>query len=174
MAKIAFIGGIHGVGKGTICKDIAQELGYVHLTASSLLKWNEISLDVTNKSVQDLNINQDRLIEGLRKTIQADKLYILDGHFCLTSKAGVIEPIPITTFQQIRPFSLNVLLDDVVAIKARLEKRDSRSYNLGELRKFQDSEVFYAKQVSDSLNIPLNICTPTDISSFINSLKHHT
>lgn len=35
---IIFIGGIHGVGKGTLCKRIESELGIIHLSASEVLK----------------------------------------------------------------------------------------------------------------------------------------
>ena len=39
---IIFIGGIHGVGKGTICKEIASKTDIIHITASEIIKWNEI------------------------------------------------------------------------------------------------------------------------------------
>ena len=42
--NIIFIGGIHGVGKGTICKKITDQFSdLVHISASTLLKWEEIS-----------------------------------------------------------------------------------------------------------------------------------
>jgi len=37
--EIIFIGGIHGVGKGTLCKRIASDLNIIHLSASEVLKW---------------------------------------------------------------------------------------------------------------------------------------
>ena len=43
MKNIIFIGGIHGVGKGTICKEVVLNTDLIHLTASQILKWEVIS-----------------------------------------------------------------------------------------------------------------------------------
>jgi adenylate kinase len=59
--KIIFVGGIHGVGKGTICKVLAQKFDFEHLSTSQVLKWNEIS-NLKNKKVQNFAITQDRLL----------------------------------------------------------------------------------------------------------------
>jgi len=62
--KIAFIGGIHGVGKSTICRQICDEIKLEYLSASELLKWKEINEDVKNKKVISRPDTQDRLITG--------------------------------------------------------------------------------------------------------------
>ena len=36
--NINFIGGIHGVGKTTFCKLLTERIGYLHYSASSLIK----------------------------------------------------------------------------------------------------------------------------------------
>ena len=48
MSGLIFVGGIHGVGKGTICTEICSQTDLIHITASEVLKWNEISDQVTN------------------------------------------------------------------------------------------------------------------------------
>lgn len=71
--NIIFIGGIHGVGKGTICKKITDQFSdLIHTSASKLLKWEEISTP-ENKQVQNFESTQDRLIKGLKATIEKDK-----------------------------------------------------------------------------------------------------
>ena len=79
--NIIFIGGIHGVGKGTICKEIVSKTDLIHITASEILKWNEINSS-DNKLVQNISSTQERLIYGLKNLIENDKQYLLDGHFC--------------------------------------------------------------------------------------------
>ncbi|MDG1730294.1 MAG: AAA family ATPase [Algibacter sp.] len=36
--NIIFAGGIHGAGKGTICKELSQSFKFNHLSASEVLK----------------------------------------------------------------------------------------------------------------------------------------
>ena len=64
--NIIFIGGIHGVGKGTVCKEIASKTDLIHITASEILKWNEISSS-DNKFVNNISSTQERLIINSRK-----------------------------------------------------------------------------------------------------------
>lgn len=66
MDNIIFIGGIHGVGKGTVCKEIASKTDLVHITASQILKWDEISSS-DNKLVNNISSTQERLIINSRK-----------------------------------------------------------------------------------------------------------
>ncbi len=41
--KIIFVGGVHAVGKGTICENLSQKFNLEHLSASQVLKWDELS-----------------------------------------------------------------------------------------------------------------------------------
>jgi len=169
--NIAFIGGIHGVGKSTVCDTICNKTGLKYLSASEVLKWKELNDDVTNKKVTDISHNQDRLIIGLRALVDEHSKYLLDGHYCLLNKQGVIEKIPIETFMQINPYSLNLIIDDVLAIKGRLEKRDNKPYDINLLNNMQEAEIFYANEVADTLRISLNICTAGNIEKIISALK---
>jgi len=47
--NIVFVGGIHGVGKSTICQHICRELNMEYLSASELSKWEEINDDAKIK-----------------------------------------------------------------------------------------------------------------------------
>jgi len=55
MKNIIFIGGIHGVGKGTLCEKVCNDLNLLHLSASEVLKWEEIS-EKENKLVEGFNL----------------------------------------------------------------------------------------------------------------------
>lgn len=152
MRNIIFIGGIHGSGKGTICQSIYAKKSCIHLIASELLKWEEIS-DKTNKYVENIDNTQERLIAGLLNTIEKDKLYLLDGHFCLLDKYGEISKIPETTFENISPKSIAVINEDIQRIKERLEKRDGKPYDFNALKQMQETEIAYSKKIAKKLGV---------------------
>jgi adenylate kinase len=152
--NIYFIGGIHGAGKGTICKQIVEKLDIVHLTASEVLKWSDIS-EKENKIVQDIDLTQDLLITNLMKMISQDKQYLLDGHYCLLNRNNEPERINMFTFSKLKPRLFIVVIEDVFKVKERLEKRDKREYDIDFLKKFQQLEIEYSEFLSNELNIPL-------------------
>lgn len=69
MKNIIFIGGIHGVGKGTLCEKVCNKLNIKHLSASEVLKWEEIS-EKENKLVKDFTLTQNRLITNLKYIVR--------------------------------------------------------------------------------------------------------
>lgn len=162
--NIIFIGGIHGVGKGTICKELCQSFKLHHLSASDVLKWEEIS-DKKNKKVDNLNSTQERLLYGLSQIIEHDKKYLIDGHFCLLNFDGNPVKVPEDTFIKINPNAIIIITCDEQTILKRLKKRDKMNYSIDILEKMQDLEVKYAQEVSLRLNIPFfNVKTSDDKS----------
>jgi adenylate kinase len=168
---VAFIGGIHGVGKSTICKTVCSETGLLHLTASEVLKWKDISENTADKAVVDILDTQDRLVVGLRSIVHPENKYLLDGHYCLLNKMNAIEKVPLKTFRQINPFFLSLITDDILAIKDRLEARDGKLWDVNLLNEMQEQEVFHAKEISAKLNIKLNICAAKNFRPIINDIK---
>lgn len=169
--NIAFIGGIHGVGKSSICKHICHALNMEHLTASELLKWEDINEDSKNKKVRNITETQERLILGLENTVNNSKCYLLDGHYCLLNSNNLIENVPFETFKQINLFSLNIILGDISEIKMRLETRDNKKYEYHLLEHLQHEELNYAKLLSEKLGLTLNIATQNDFSELLTSLR---
>ncbi|SFE56826.1 MULTISPECIES: ATP-binding protein [Flavobacterium] len=153
MKNIIFIGGIHGVGKGTICNEIALKTGSIHLTASQILKWEEIS-NRDNKLVKNIASTQSRLIKGLENLIRTDEKYLLDGHFCLLNSDGMPSRIDEDTFDQINPKAIGIVIDVVEKIAKRLEARDGKIYDVKVLNELQQMEIEYAKYLSDKYSIP--------------------
>jgi adenylate kinase len=153
MKNIIFIGGIHGVGKGAICKEIALKTDIIHLTASQILKWEEIS-DNDNKLVKNITSTQNRLIKGLKNLIKKDKKYLLDGHFCLLNSNEVPSRIDEETFDQINPKVIAIVIDDIEEIAKRLEARDGKIYDRNVLNQLQQMETEYAKYLSNKYSIP--------------------
>jgi len=162
--NIIFIGGIHGVGKGTICKKLSQKYSFIHLSASEVLKWKEIS-KIENKTVKDFESTQERLIYGLSQIVKPDKKYLLDGHFCLLNAKGIPERIPEITFSKINPSAIIIITCELQTILNRLENRDNKKYDIAILRKMQDLELEFAKEISLKLDLPFfNIKSSDDKS----------
>lgn len=153
MKNIIFIGGIHGVGKGTICNEIALKTGSIHLTASQILKWEEISAR-DNKLVKNIASTQSRLIKGLENLIRTEGKYLLDGHFCLLNSDGIPSRIDEGIFDQINPKAIAIVIDEVEKMAKRLEVRDGKIYDVKVLNELQQMEVEYAKFLSDKYSIP--------------------
>ena len=169
MKNINFIGGIHGVGKGTICKEIAIQADIIHITASQVLKWNEIS-SVDNKLVSNISSTQERLIHGIKNLIEKDKQYLLDGHFCLLNSNGDPCKIDEETFDTINPKIISIVIDDVRKIVERLEKRDNKTYDVQTLNELQEMEIEYAKYLSNKYSIPYIEIKNNDFKSLLNSI----
>lgn len=169
--NISFIGGINGVGKSSICKELCKTFPMEHLTASEVLRWKDLNSDSQNKNVTDIAETQDRLIVGLSKQIHPDRIYLLDGHFCLFNKDGGVENLPMETFIKINPISLNIILGDVERIKLQLEQRDKRPYSYELLSSMQDQELAYANEVSKTLGVTLNIGNQDNYHDLIASLN---
>lgn len=152
--KIIFVGGIHGVGKGTFCKNLVENFGYQHLTASEVLKWDEIS-DLKNKEVKNIASTQERLISNLNQIIKPNHKYLLDGHFTLLNSQGEPEKIEDVTFEEINPISIMLLTCDPETIIYRLNKRDNSAHSYNTLNKMQLMEIEHANHISQKLKIPL-------------------
>lgn len=154
MNRIIFIAGIHGSGKGTICKQISKKFEIPHYSSSELLKWEEIS-SRSNKNVDDFEVTQNRLLNGIRKNIIPEKLTLLDGHFCLLNRDGSPEKIEEQTFKDINPILIGIVTENVNTIHERLKNRDGNRYDLDVLEKMQQLEYSQAEIVSKHLSIPL-------------------
>lgn len=167
--NIIFVGGIHGVGKSTLCIPEAQILGIEYLSASEVLRWKKISTSVENKNVENVSFTQDRLVTGLKNIIAENKTYILDGHFCLFDASGIVTRIPESTFVQMNPAAFLVVVNDPKVIATRLQQRDNRQYIDSNLAEMQQEEIEYAKILSAKLSIPIHI-HPADNRSDIHEI----
>ncbi|HIB8180665.1 TPA: ATP-binding protein [Elizabethkingia anophelis] len=154
MKNIIFVGGVHGVGKGKICSELKLKTKLIHLTASEVLKWRDIS-DKNNKLVENISRTQDLLVDNLRKIIKENNTYLLDGHYCLFDKNGNINRIPFKTFELLNPLKLIFIYEDSKIIRERLENRDRVKYNIEKIDFFQNMEKQYSYELSKIMKIPL-------------------
>jgi adenylate kinase len=158
MQQIIFAGGIHGVGKSTLCHIIADQLGLIHLSASELLNWRYLNAnDQKNKKVTNIPDTQARLLEGLAAAVEPGGKYILDGHYCLFNKEGAVTAVPFDTFARIKPVTLLLVTGDPNEIASSLQERDQRSYRVEMLAEMQKQELIQARLIAERLTIQLSV-----------------
>lgn len=153
--NIIFIGGVHGVGKGTICQKIKDNLDFTHLSASEVLKWDDFNKEKGGKKVEDVSATQHQLIENLKKIVNPQRKYLLDGHFCLLKKDNSIERVSLKVFQQINPLAVIIVKEKPEIICERLQKRDGQTYNTSQIEIMQKEEIESAKELCAYLKIQL-------------------
>lgn len=154
MKNIIFMGGVHGSGKNFLVDSIKSGIPFIHLTASEVLKWKEISGNPDRKLVNSIANTQDILIKNLKKIVKKGQNYLLDGHFTLLNKSGEIEKVPMDTFIQIAPKALIVKVSAPDIILQRLKNRDNQIWDLDKISRMQKQELEYAQLIAIKLRVP--------------------
>ncbi len=149
-----FVGGIHGVGKSTLCDSTFAPAGYHCVTASSLIRLHKSHSD-REKLVDDIPDNQKALIEQLKLEKDSRSHLLLDGHFCLLNGEGAVEPIQIEVFEAMSPSYLVLVKCDPKVVAARLTNRDRKEWCPEMLREFQEAEEKHAERVAEALQVVL-------------------
>jgi adenylate kinase len=152
-----FVGGVHGVGKGSLCKCLADSLMSEYVSASKLLQWNS-----KLKFVNNVRGNQEILAELLFSNTQSDFSYIIDGHFALWNKDHACEPVPLKTFVNLNLSAIVLVTCTSEIIQNRLKERDNILYKLEDIIQLQDLEIKQAKYVAEALSIPIIVVDTTE------------
>ncbi len=167
-----FVSGVHGVGKSYFCDLIKKELEIDTFTASQLIEKKKNKVFDSNKMIKDINDNQRLLVESLEELKKNGASFILDGHFCLLDAEGIIKRIPRETFEELKPDSIVLLTEKPEVISMRREKRDGLKIDISEIKKFQDAEIDYAKEIANHLGVELIISSGTeDLDSVIDFVR---
>ena len=168
MKNIVFVGGIHGVGKSHFADRIKTQVPIIELlSCSNVLHW----VDPTQKEVEDVSAIQDRLIVNLRKIVDVDKPYLLDGHFCLKNTDGQIENIPLETFKAIDPEFIVLLEEDIELVCKRLNRRDGKTYDSDFLTRMASFEYNWATEVARELGVPIYVIRSSEFEKTVEQLR---
>jgi len=158
-SRSIFVGGIHGVGKSTICSDISTELNILHLTASDLIRQYKKESSIQDKDrgkhVGNISKNQDILVSALNNSVVKDDIFILDGHFTILDAQGVVRQVPSSVFSEINPKALFIITEKPEVIQLRLMKRDETVYDLREIGQMQDAELAHAAGVAKETGLKM-------------------
>jgi adenylate kinase len=158
--KIIFVGGIHGAGKTTVSRRLAATLSASHVTAGTLIResatFESSSTQTANKTVSDVNSNQELLLRGLaryRGTVTG--ALVLDGHFSLIHSSGVPVAIPMAIYIAIAPIAIVLIESDSQIVHSRLLQRDGTAPPAATISSLSECERANAHSVSEILKIPM-------------------
>lgn len=154
--RMIFLGGVHGVGKGTVCERIFSPAGYHCVTASGLIAEQGRKTD-ENKRVSSVTDNQTVLIKALENKSKNHRRLLLDGHFTLINKKNEIEPINKDVFRSMKINQLLLVKGKVEEIVNRLMSRDDYKWDASFIERFQKEEEAHARYISKDMGIPLHI-----------------
>lgn len=166
---IIFVAGVHGVGKTTVCVQVAESLRIPHFSASGLIKAEKADAIAQNgKAVADVDGNQELLIRGVRRILgQHHGSIILDGHFTLLKPDGSVEAIPVDVFRSLHLDAIVVYRDESQKISERLNDRDNAHPNPDAIERHQLLELDQARLVATELSIPLKLLEAFDESGLV-------
>lgn len=159
--RIIFIGGIHGVGKSTVCSSIASQLNIPHYSASELIQNTKQGLFTNKKTVANVENNQNVLL-GAINSLAGTFCFLLDGHFSLFDENGEVKLIPSETFKAIDPVAICVLTGDVKLVVERIAARDGIQHSIEAYENLNISELAHARTIAELLDVPIFIYNTSD------------
>lgn len=156
-----FISGVHGVGKSYFCAEVKKIFGIQAYSASELISNFKKESFEKDKLIADIEGNQSYLLMAVQQLNAKESNYLLDGHFCLIDAKGNVERIKIKTFLDLEPQAIVLLTESPSVIAERRKQRDEIDIDIDFIKRFQQEEILYAKEVSQIINVPLHICKGT-------------
>ena len=167
---IIFVGGVHGAGKTTITRLLADTLGVAHVTAGTLIQEQHggsetETIEVISKAVTNIQHNQKLLLQALEARWRQDATtpILLDGHFSLFDPDGDVVVIPIEVFTAIRPTAILLVEAKHRTVHHRLLKRDTTAPSLATIVRLAWREREHATNVSASLATPMWILSGDEV-----------
>lgn len=168
-----FLGGVHGVGKTSMCDSISKKFELKVASASAIIR-SERAHPTSDLRTAVMNVcgNQELLIRGVQRLVTNELgHYLLDGHFALRTLGGNIEEVSADVFHSIGVKGLICLVDEPSAIAQRLAERDGVSQDLDAISQLQAAELSSADLVSRTLGIHLKVVRAFDERAFAESVK---
>lgn len=162
--SIVFVGGVHGSGKTTLSRALAELIPASHVTAGSLIREaaftdHIVTVGPQDKAVPDVSANQTFLLRGLaeyqRRTSGDTNFLLLDGHFTLLNSTGTIESVSLDVFRAIAPVAVLLVETSAVTVHKRLSLRATDAPSIDVIRRLAEREKECASDTARVLAIPL-------------------
>lgn len=164
-----FVGGVHGSGKTELCKKIQEKIDCVYLSTSQLLKWSK-----KEKNVENVQENQRILKELLKKEMQDDKLYLIDGHFALWNNEYKCEKVPLTFFEGLNIKCILLVVENEDVIEKRLFVRNEINVLSENIVSISMVEKEYSQFVAEKLGVyfyQINSSNESQVNILINQME---
>lgn len=168
-----FLGGVHGVGKTSMCERISEKFDLKVISASAIIRAERAQPSYDSRTaVMNVGGNQELLICGVQRLVNDEPgNYLLDGHFALRTLGGGIEEVAADVFLSTGVNGLICLFDEPSAIAQRLTERDYERQDLNAIAELQAAELSSANLVSRTLSISLKVVRAFDERAFEESLR---
>lgn len=172
MKPIAFIGGVHGVGKSTLSIAVAKTLQLSYASAGKLIAGAKSHSAASGKRVDDVDDNQNVLASAI-EALPGSAPIILDGHFTVLDHLGEPSKIPEAIYSLLAPKCVVILTEDPKQIFERLFARDGKGIPVDTLEAMQRLEIGYGKQICARHSIPLQVGSPDEVDSATAFIRLH-
>lgn len=159
MREIIFVSGIHGSGKSTFCRKLSNNINFDIYSCSDLIRKYK-TINSCNKLTDNISHNQTLLQKAVDEYLDENLSYILDGHFTLLDSNSNIIKIPKETFENLGITKVIFLNTPIYIVYNNLKNRDNICYSKKLLEEFHKAELSYCKQITSTLNLPLEILNP--------------
>ncbi|HEK0327137.1 ATP-binding protein [Proteus mirabilis] len=167
---LIFIAGVHGVGKGYLCEKYVESNQAIHKSASQLIReYGQIELP-TSKLTENIDKNQIILLAAIDSLTQNGCMLLLDGHFALVSKDGIITAIETDVFERLNPDGVILLQNNIDLITQRISERDGGTIKY-DINSLIEREKNNAEKICADLDIPLKEIYSASIKDFSNAIE---
>jgi adenylate kinase len=165
-----FVAGIHGVGKTYLASRIPVTSGFIHTSASKLIK-EELSLPEwkSDKLVTDVDSNQLALAKAVARYNAGGKALLLDGHFVLLGTAGEFIPLKADVFRALNLHKVLLIEANPTIVEQRVKNRDGLGCDIDWLAVFMRNEREQAMAICSELNITLSVLVSPDVNKFVDA-----
>lgn len=172
MLRVVFVGGVHGVGKSSMCADAAARVGATHLTASTLIREaKQEAIAAIGKRAEDVPGNQELLLKRfLERTSTSSGVVLLDGHYTIVNSQGAVLRLDADLFAALGVSTFLCIRDDADSIADRLAARDGCGPSVREVESHQKMELDQAAEVARQLGGELQVIEAFDSDSLVAAL----
>lgn len=172
MRKVVFVGGVHGVGKTSMCADAAERVGATHLTASSLIREaRHDAIAAADKRASDVPGNQELLLKQFaERASTANGVVLLDGHYTILNGQGETVRLEASLFAALGVSTFLCVRGDAQAIAGRLADRDGHGPTAKEVAVHQQIELDQAARVARQQGAKLQVIEAFDTSALVAAL----
>lgn len=172
LGKVIFVSGVHAVGKSSMCEPYSEKHGLVYKSASQLIREAKAdAIGSLDKTVKDIDGNQQLLIKSVSKITQSGTTLLLDGHFAILNEEKQPTAIDTNVFLELGINAIITIHDSASVIAERMSTRDGIKQSDVDIEELQNLELSRAKQVANELKIPLSTVKAFDNDSFNSCLN---
>jgi adenylate kinase len=169
MPKVVFVGGVHGVGKSSMCAHAAERVGATHLTASTLIsEAKQDAIAAAGKRAADVPGNQELLLKRFaERTSTVSGVVLLDGHYTILNAHGEAVRLGADLFAALGVSTFLCIRGDAEAIRARLADRDGHGPSADDVSLHQQIELAQAAEVARQQGAELQVIEAFDTVSLV-------